>query len=91
MANKENLSENAGREKRYKKKIELAEERLDDVAALIPDFNDKIKRLACYKAFQEVVEVLFDIIAMRLKDKGKLVEDDYANIGKLEERWKTLT
>ncbi len=75
----------AEREKRYMKKIELAEERLNDIAALIPGFNDKIRKLACYKAFQEVVEALFDVIAMLLKDKGKLVEDDYANIGKLEE------
>src|SRR3989338_10044665 len=76
---------NTERQKRYTKKIELAEERLNDVASLIPDFNDKIRRLACYKAFQEVVEALFDIIAMFLKDKDKLVEDDYANIDKLEE------
>lgn len=73
------------REKRYKEKIELAEERLSDVEELISDFDNKIKRLACYKAFQEVVEALFDIIAMFLKDKNKIVKDDYANIGKLEE------
>lgn len=43
MTNKKILAENAEREKRYRKKIELAEERLNDVSALIPEFNDKFK------------------------------------------------
>ena len=73
------------RQKRYKEKIDLIEERLEDVETLVNDFSDKIKRLACYKAFQEAVEGLFDIIAMSLKDEDKVIEDDYTNIDKLEE------
>lgn len=73
------------RKKRYKEKIDLIDERLEDAETLVNDFSDKIKRLACYKAFQEAVEGLFDIIAMTLKDKDKVVEDDYTNIDKLEE------
>lgn len=70
--------------KRYKEKIEIVEERLLDVEELINELENKIKRLACYKAFQEIVEGLFDLVAMFLKDKGKNVEDDYANLDKLE-------
>ena len=69
---------------RYREKIELARERLEDVEILLEEFSKKFSRLACYKAFQEVVESLFDIIAMTLKDLGKTVEDDYTNIYKLE-------
>lgn len=73
------------RAKRYKQKIDLIGERLEDAETLVNDFSDKIKRLACYKAFQEAVDGLFDIIAMTLKDKDKVIEDDYTNIDKLEE------
>lgn len=69
---------------RYNQKIELIEERLSDVESLILDFKDKIKRLACYKAFQELSEAIFDVVAMLIKDKGKVVEDDYNNLNKLE-------
>ncbi len=77
--------DNSYRAKRYKQKIDLIDERLEDVKILVSGFSDKIKRLACYKAFQEIVEGLFDIIAMTLRDKNKLIEDDYTNIDKLEE------
>lgn len=73
------------RKKRYNEKVQLVDERLKDVEDLISDFDNKINRLACYKAFQEIVEGLFDMIAMFLKDKNKVVEDDYANIDKLED------
>lgn len=76
---------NPNREKRYQEKQDLIEERILDVENWINDFSDKTKRLACYKAFQEVVEGLFDIIAMTLKDKNKVVEDDYTNIDKMED------
>lgn len=78
------MRSNRQRENRYKEKLELIEERLDDVESLIPDFSDKIRRLACYKAFQELSEAIFDIAAMIVKDKGKVVEDDYNNLEKLE-------
>lgn len=77
--------ENQYRAKRYKQKIDLIDERLGDIGMLVNDFSDKVKRLACYKAFQEAVEGLFDIIAMTLKDKNKVIEDDYTNIDKLDE------
>lgn len=72
------------RQTRYKEKLELIEERIDDVEFLVSDFDDKIKRLACYKAFQEIVEGIFDIISMIIKDKEKIVTDDYSNLEKLE-------
>ena len=83
MKDNKNIGEQ--RKKRYNEKVQLIDERLKDVEDLISDFDNKINRLACYKAFQEIVEGLFDIIAMLLKDKNKIVEDDYANIGKLED------
>jgi uncharacterized protein YutE (UPF0331/DUF86 family) len=43
-------------------------------------------RLAIYKAFQEIVEALFDIIAMKLVDLKIPPKDDYTNIKILEER-----
>ncbi len=46
-------------------------------------FDDEFSRLAIYKAFQELVEVLTDIIAMILIDNDKGVGDDYANIDKI--------
>ena len=78
-------NESSYRKNRHIEKEELIGERLEDVEMLVNDFSDKIKRLACYKAFQEAIEALFDIIAMLVKDKGKLVEDDYTNVDKLEE------
>ena len=71
------------RKKRYGEKFELIYERTEDVELLLPNLNDKIKRLACYKAFQELVESLFDITAMMLKDNNKVVQDDYTNVDKL--------
>ena len=78
-------NDNSHRKRRYSEKAELIDERMEDIKMLVNDFSDKIKRLACYKAFQEAIEALFDIIAMLVKDRGKLVEDDYTNIDKLEE------
>ena len=72
------------RKKRYKEKLELAEERINDIEILLKEFDDKFSRLACYKAFQELVEAIFDVVAMLLKDQGKIVEDDYTNVEKIE-------
>ncbi len=71
------------RKKRYAEKFELIEERLEDVEFLLKEFEKKYSRLACYKAFQEAVELLFDIMAMCLRDMNKVVEDDYVNVEKL--------
>lgn len=43
-------------------------------------------RLAIYKAFQEIVEALFDIISMKLVDLKIPPKDDYTNIMIMEER-----
>ncbi len=70
------------RKKRYQEKIELAEKRILEAEEWIP-LQDEKSKLAAYKAFQEIVEAISDIIAMLLKDKGKLIEDDYKNIEKI--------
>ncbi len=72
------------RKKRYQEKIELAEKRVVEIEEWIP-FPDEKSKLATYKAFQEIVEAISDVLAMFLKDKGKFVEDDYKNIEKLTE------
>ncbi len=69
--------------KRYKEKINIIEERLSDIDEWVQNPEEKVKRLACYKAFQEVIEAIFDLIAMLLKDAGKVVEDDYTNLEKI--------
>lgn len=76
--------EKRNRKKRYKEKIEFAEKRLMEVEEWINDESEKGK-LSSYKAFQESAEAIFDFIAMLIKDKGKLVEDDYKNTEKLAE------
>lgn len=72
------------RKKRYQEKMELAEKRIGEIEEWISSSDEKSK-LASYKAFQEVIEAISDVIAMFLKDKNKLVEDDYKNIEKLTE------
>ncbi len=70
--------------KRYNEKINFIEERLLDIEEWIQNAEEKLERLACYKAFQEAVEAIFDLIAMMLKDNGKEVEDDYTNLEKIK-------
>lgn len=48
-----------------------------DVQAFITDEKTK---LATYKAFQEIVEASFDIVAMMLKDVKVPPKDDYTNL-----------
>ena len=71
--------------KRYKKKLELIDLRRRQLSKWLKDEKDEKTKLAVYKAFQEIVEALFDLIAMKLKDSKKLPEDDYANIVLLEQ------
>lgn len=68
---------------RYKDKIDLGLDRLSKIEDNIMKFDDEFSRLAIYKAFQELVEALTDIIAMILIDNDKGVGDDYVNIGKI--------
>ena len=70
------------RRKRYLEKSELAEKRISEIEEWIEGDDEKTK-LACYKAFQEIVEVLFDLVAMKIKDSDKNVEDDYKNTERL--------
>lgn len=66
---------------RYVSKIQLIEERIEDIRSWECDFTtDKRSRLAVYKAMQEIVEASMDVLAMRLKDSEKLPMDDYTNI-----------
>lgn len=70
--------------KRYGEKIELGDKRITEIEEWISTDDEKTK-LACYKAFQELAEISSDLIAMYIKDKNKLVEDDYKNVEKLKE------
>jgi len=69
--------------RRYIDKIEHIEERIGDIRAWLCEIEDvrgidKKTRLAVYKAVQEVVEASTDVVAMILKDEGKLPKDDYS-------------
>lgn len=73
------------RKNRLKEKIEISHKRIDNIEETLGAFEKEISKLACYKAFQELIEALTDIIAMLLSDKNKTVEDDYTNIEKIKE------
>jgi uncharacterized protein YutE (UPF0331/DUF86 family) len=73
------------RAKRYKDKLNLILERVADIedwtSVDVSDFlSDKKTRLAAYKAFQELVEAAFDVVAMVCKDSRIIPRDDYANV-----------
>ncbi len=73
---------------RYVDKLNHLEERLGDILEWIDEaLDDKKSRLAVYKAAQEAVEAVCDVIAMFLKDSGIPPKDDYTNI----ERWGGVT
>lgn len=72
------------RKNRYREKTEFIEKRFTELEEWIIGEDEKTK-LASYKAFQEIMEALFDLIAMLIRDRGKLVEDDHKNIDKLAE------
>ncbi len=73
------------RAKRYRDKLNLILERIADIedwtSIEISDFAyDKKTRLAVYKAFQELAEAAFDIVAMACRDSRIISKDDYANV-----------
>ena len=77
--------------KRYRDKLNLVTERIDDVESWVPHsieefVSDKKTRLAVYKASQEMIETSMDIIAMMCKDLKIVPKDDYTNIKALEDR-----
>lgn len=73
-----------GRLRRYLDKIEMISKRSSEVEEWtrleVQDFiKDEKTKLATYKAFQEIVEASFDIVAMVLKDVGVPPKDDHTN------------
>lgn len=80
------------RAKRYKDKIELINERINDIKEWIFDISlkefmeDKKLKLATYKAFQEIVESGMDISSMMVRDSNLIVKDDYTNLNMLYEK-----
>lgn len=72
------------RKKRYLQKIQHAKDRIALINEWInEELSDDKTVLAISKAFQEVVEVSTDLIAMALKDHGRIPGDDYSNIDDL--------
>ncbi|MDI6806978.1 MAG: DUF86 domain-containing protein [Candidatus Aenigmarchaeota archaeon] len=71
-------------EKRYRQKLNELENRLEFLKGNLSwkeEFiSNRMLKKACYKEFQEAVEIVSDILAMIVKDSGKAVEDDYTNI-----------
>lgn len=69
---------------RYKQKLDLISLRKDELEEWSKDFfKEEKSKLACYKAFQEIAESIFDIVAMTIKDNQNMPGDDYSNINKL--------
>lgn len=69
------------KKERYLNKIETFEKEKE----FIEDHNidDDINERAVLYSLQVCVEVSMDIVAMKTKDSGMLVQDDYSNIEKL--------
>ena len=80
------------RAKRYIDKIDLINERINDIREWLSGVSmkefmeDKKLRLASYKAFQEIVESSMDIVAMIIRDLNLIVKDDYTNLSILKEK-----
>lgn len=81
---------NVSRAKRYKDKINIISKRSAQTKHWLWELSseqildDDKTKLATYKAFQEIVEAVMDIVAMMLKDYEKIPKDDYCNIDNLE-------
>ena len=68
---------------RYFDKLNHAEHRTKNIEewSKFPDLiDDERTLLAIYKAGQEVIESIMDLLAMMLKDLDKSPKDDYSNI-----------
>ncbi|MGB9708116.1 MAG: DUF86 domain-containing protein [Candidatus Pacearchaeota archaeon] len=80
---------NEKRKNRYREKLIYATLSLERTEEWLTEFEKTKKEkdlFAAYKAFQELVEVLTDIIAMFLKDNNLIVKDDYTNIYTLKDK-----
>jgi uncharacterized protein YutE (UPF0331/DUF86 family) len=72
------------RAKRYKDKVSKIIQNIRDIKEWASSeevfLEDRKTRLATYKAFQEAVEAITDIVAMMVKDLGEIPKDDYTNL-----------
>jgi uncharacterized protein YutE (UPF0331/DUF86 family) len=66
---------------RYLKKIEILERELEYINS--HTITDEVTERAALYSLQTCIESGMDIIAMKVKDLGLVVEDDYTNIEKL--------
>ena len=74
------------RRMRYLDKLRHIDRRISNIRRWLPELGDEKTKLAIYKAFQEIVEAIFDIIAMKLVDLRIPPKDNYANLEELERR-----
>lgn len=71
--------------KRYEEKIEFLHENFKLLEEWLPsnlkEFLRDVKiRKAIYKVIQELTDYMMDVVAMIVKDEGKVVRDDYTNL-----------
>ena len=66
---------------RHLKKIEILERELEYIYS--HEITGEVTERAALYSLQICIESGMDIIAMKVKDIGLVVEDDYTNIGKL--------
>ena len=74
------------RRMRYLDKLRHIDKRISNIRRWLPELGDEKTKLVIYKAFQEIVEAIFDIIAMKLVDLRIPPKDNYANLEELERR-----
>lgn len=68
---------------RYLKKLETLEKEREFIKS--HKISDEVTQRALLYSLQICVETAMDIAAMKIKDSGMVVEDDYSNIGRLVE------
>jgi len=72
------------RKARYLDKLAHVDKRIANVREWLPQaLEDEKTKLAVYKAFQEAVEALLDIAAMKLANLSIPPKDDYTNLKEL--------
>ncbi len=76
--------------KRYEEKLEFIQECLILLREWIPpnmeEFTRDMKtKKAVYKVVEELADCIMDIVAMMVRDEGKVVRDDYTNLHTLKQ------
>ncbi|MBU4436936.1 MAG: DUF86 domain-containing protein [Candidatus Altiarchaeota archaeon] len=71
------------REQRYLKKIETLEKEVEFINT--HKMEDGVSRRAVFYSLGVCIEIMMDLVAMKVKDSGLVVEDDYTNLEKLQE------